>query len=175
MKKQIRIEMKKIISMLLAAGLFSASIPVKELSIVKAENELYPYTMFASSSEDGAIEIHAGNVCFNGSIATNGTVLADGNMNVNGQKLEHISEQMVDINDAINASYFGSNDVEIIPEDYILEDVNISVVEPTEVKGDVELTGNITIDSALKASEDVVLLGEVKNTNNSIILSLIHI
>lgn len=42
---------------------------------------------------------------------------------------------------------------------------------PTEVQGEATLTGNININNALKALEDVNLYGEVKNTNNSVIFS----
>ena len=49
-------------------------------------NEVYPYTLFAASQEDGAITANAGNFCVNGSVATNGTIVASGNFNVNGSK-----------------------------------------------------------------------------------------
>ena len=37
--------------------------------------------------------------------------------------------------------------------------------------GDAALTGNININTALKAFEDITLNGEVKNTNDSVIFS----
>ena len=35
----------------------------------------YPYTMFASSFDDGAITVNAGNFCVNGNVAANGTIV----------------------------------------------------------------------------------------------------
>lgn len=42
---------------------------------------------------------------------------------------------------------------------------------PTEVQGEATLTGNININNALKAMDNVNLYGEVKNTNDSVIFS----
>lgn len=56
--------------------------------IVKAETTTdkntidYPYTIFAESDENGAITINADNFCINGNIATNGTIVSSGNMNI---------------------------------------------------------------------------------------------
>ena len=49
------------------------------------------------------------------------------------------------------------------------EGLNINISTPTEVLGEAELTGNININTALKAFEDITLNGEVKNTNDSVI------
>lgn len=40
-----------------------------------------------------------------------------------------------------------------------------------DVNGTLELTGNINLNSGIKAVEDVTINGEVKNTNNSVICS----
>ena len=49
--------------------------------------------------------------------------------------------------------------------------MNINITNPLEVEGDATLTGNININDALKALENVNLYGEVKNTNDSVIFS----
>lgn len=59
---------------------------------VDAEDNLqsYPYTMFASSYSDGAITVNSNNFCVNGSISTNGTLISDGNVNINGTANENM-------------------------------------------------------------------------------------
>ena len=60
-----------IVSLLIVAMI----LPLFNVHALAEENDtLYPYMMFASSSDDGAIAIHANNFCANGSVATNGTV-----------------------------------------------------------------------------------------------------
>ena len=65
---------------------------VSAVPIVSAQAEEsiepYPYTMFAASSDDGAITVNSGNFCINGNVATNGTIVSSGNVNVNGTKTE---------------------------------------------------------------------------------------
>lgn len=133
--------------------------------------EKYPYTMFAASDEEGAITINSGNFCVNGNIATNGTIVSSGNMNVNGKKKEYIDEEMIYIFDKIDSSYFSGNNFDIYNDDFVLDELNISVDIPTEVEGETDLTGNININAALKALENINLKGEVKNTNESLIFS----
>ena len=69
------------------------------------------------------------------------------------------------------SKYFYGENVEEHSEDYVLDEMNISINEPIEVYGDAALTGNININTALKAFEDITLNGEVKNTNDSVIFS----
>lgn len=134
-------------------------------------SECYPYTLFASSNDDGAITVNAGNFCVNGNVAVNGTITSSGNMNINGTKTEEAGLEMMYIFDRLDATYFSSDNVEFHEEDYTLEEMNINVNSPLEVIGEAELTGNININSALKALKNVELYGEVKNTNNSVIYS----
>lgn len=130
-----------------------------------------PYTIFAGSSEEVAITINAGNFCVNDNVATNGTIVSSGNMNINGTKAENANESMIFIFDKIDSQYFSTNNVEEFTEDYTLEEINININTPTEVMGETILTGNININTALKSLEDVNLYGEVKNTNDSVIFS----
>ena len=131
----------------------------------------YPYTLFAASNEEGAITVNAGNFCVNGNVATNGTISSSGNMNINGTKTENANEKMIYILKKLNYAYFTGDNVDIYPDDYSYEDMNININDPMDVKGELELTGNINLNTGIKALEDVTLNGEVKNTNNSVICS----
>ncbi|NLG04143.1 MAG: hypothetical protein GX567_09995 [Clostridia bacterium] len=65
---------KKLLSAVLLAVTVIGTIP--HIPAKAEEPELYPYTLFAGSCEDGAITINSDNVCINGSIATNGMILS---------------------------------------------------------------------------------------------------
>ena len=161
---------KRLFSGVLSAVMAVSAVPI--VSVHAEENsEPYPYTMFASSSDDGAITVNADNFCVNGNVATNGTIISGGNVNVNGTKTESAEESMIFIFDKIDNQYFSNSNVDEQNEDYILDEINININVPTEVQGEATLTGNININNALKALEDVNLYGEVKNTNDSVIFS----
>lgn len=78
---------------------------------------------------------------------------------------------MIYIFDKVESKYFTRSNVDEHTEDYILEDVNINISVPTEVHGKTTLTGNININTALKAYKSISLFGEIKNTNDSVIFS----
>ena len=140
-------------------------------AIAGNENEKYPYTMFAASEDDGAITVNADNFCVNGNIASNGTIVSSGSINVNGTKTENAGENMIYIFDKIDTEYFDNGNTCEYEADYTLEDTNININVPTEVMGETTLNGNINITTALKSLSDINLLGEVKNTDDSIIFS----
>lgn len=169
-----RANMKPIFKQLLSCVL-SATMAVSAIPIVSAHadesTKPYPYTLFAASSDDGAITVNAGNFCANGNVATNGTIISSGNMNVNGIRAENADESMIFIFNRIDNQYFSASNVDAHNEDYTLEELNININVPTEVQGEATLTGNININNALKALEDINLYGEVKNTNESVIFS----
>lgn len=156
------------------AGFVAAAAAITMLPAIPAnaeDSKRYPYTLFAGSSAEGAITTTASNFGVNGNVATNGTISAAGNMNINGTKTENAGLDMIYILDKIDSEYFSGSDVEEHTEDYVLDELNINISEPTEVLGEAELTGNININTALKAFKDVTLNGEVKNTNDSVIYS----
>lgn len=159
----------------LLSGMLSMVLTMSAIPIVSAHaedsTEPYPYTMFAASNAEGAITVNAGNFCVNGNVATNGTIVPSGNMNVNGARTENAEESMIFIFDKIDYQYFSGSNVDEHEEDYVLDELNINLNVPTEVKGETTLTGNVNINSALKSMEDINLFGEVKNTNDSIIFS----
>lgn len=161
---------KRILSGVLSAVMTVSAVPIVSIH-AEESTEPYPYTMFAASSDEGAITVNAGNFCVNGNVATNGTIVSSGNVNVNGTKTESAEESMIFIFDRIDNRYFSASNVDEHDEDYILDEMNININVPTEVQGEATLTGNININNALKALEDVRLYGEVKNTNDSVIFS----
>ena len=161
---------KRILSGVMSAAMAATLLPSLP-AVAEEAAEKYPYTMFAASDTEGAITINANNFCVNGNIATNGTIVSSGNMNVNGTKTENADEEMIYILKKLNYSYFSGDNVETYADDYSFEDLNININNPMDVNGTLELTGNINLNSGIKAVEDVTINGEVKNTNNSVICS----
>ncbi len=131
----------------------------------------YPYTMFASSNEDGAITINAGNFGLNGRIATNGTVKATTNVDFVGYADENICAEMIYIPNRINSDFFSSGDVEEFDGDYDRSEVNININVPISVNGNTDLSGNVTIQSGIKSLNDVTITGDVQNSGNTVIYS----
>ena len=172
-RNKINLKLKKAISTLLATTIYASTLKILPITADNADNiiEKYPYTMFAYSSEENSISIDASNVCINGNIATNGTVISTGNMNINGTKSEKLNEKMPYLFDKIEAQYFSGSNVDEYIDDYFLNDVNININAPLKVEGELELTGNINLTTGIKAVKDVNFNGEVKNTNQSAICS----
>ncbi len=86
-------------------------------------------------------------------------------------RTENANEEMIYILKKLNYSYFSGDNVEVYVEDYSFEDINININNPMDVYGSLELTGNINLNSGIKAYEDVTINGEVKNTNEAVICS----
>ena len=164
-RKIIKRLMSGVSALALSVGLL-ASIPAS----ADDSNIGYKYTLFAFSSEDGAISSSAANFCVNGNIATNGTISAGQNFNVNGEKKEHANEVMPDLSKAINEKFFAEN-VDVKAENYKNEDVNINVSAPLDVKGKAEFKGNIKLAAGVKAMGDITLAGGVLNNDNTVLFS----
>lgn len=159
----------------LVSGILSVAVTLSAVPIISAHAEespeMYPYTLFAASYNEGAITINADNTCVNGNIAANGTIVSSGNFNVNGTKTENADEPMIIIFDKIDNQYFVDTAVDEHEDNYVLEETNIQVNIPTEVQGEALLSGNINITTAFKALDDISLSGDVENTDNSVIFS----
>src|SRR5690554_4596105 len=76
----------------LLAGIMLLTMMLPRIPIAAQEADSFPYTMFAGSSEAGAITVDAGNFCVNGNIASNGTIVTKGNVNINGTRTERSEE-----------------------------------------------------------------------------------
>lgn len=161
---------KRLLSGVLSMTMLMSAVPSVSV-FAEDTSECYPYTLFASSTDEGAITVNAGNFCVNGNVAVNGTISSSGNMNINGVREEEAGLEMLYIFNRLDTTYFSSDNVEVHEEDYTLEEMNININSPLEIVGEAELTGNININSALKAFKNVELYGEVKNTNDSVIYS----
>lgn len=161
---------KRLLSVVLSVIMTIGTVPITSIHAEKS-TEPYPYTMFAASSDEGAITVNAGNFCINGDVATNGTIVSSGNMNINGTRTEHANESMLYVLKKLDYSYFSGENVETYTEDYVLEDLNITINNPIDVDGAIDLTGSINLNSGIKAINDVTINGEVKNTNNAVICS----
>ncbi len=160
-------------ALVMAAVIVLGSIP----SIpARAEDELYPYMIFAASDDEGAVTFVVNNAGINGSVATNGTIaVTGGNCNINGTRTERAGESgepllMPDLRERIQNTYFAAG-TEAHAEDYALEEININVNTPIEGGGEVSLTGNINLNAGIMAQEDIVLDGEVKNSGDVVLYS----
>lgn len=132
--------------------------------------EKYPYVIYASAQSIGAININASNVCINGNLATNGTILSKINGNINGAKLEDVGMEMLYVSDKIDKEYF--YDIKSVYRgDYIIEESNINLNNACIVKGNFRVIGNANLNSNVKAYEDIVISGQVLNANNCIFYS----
>ena len=166
--------MKPIFNRLLS-GMVSATMTISAIPIVSVHAEespeKYPYTLFAASHDEGAITINANTACVNGNIATNGTIVSSGNLNVNGTKTENADESMMIIFNKIDTKWFSDNAVDEYEVNYTIEQTNIHIRIPTEVQGEASLLGNIDLSTAFKALDDISFSGNVANANNAVIFS----
>ncbi len=161
---------KRLLSSVLSVSTLASTMPLAPV-LAEDTREDYPYTLFASSGEEGAITIDADNFVINGEIATNGTVVCGDNNSVNTSKNEQICAEMVYIPNRIEEDFFSGHSVEEIEGDYDLDETNININLPLSVCGVTELTGNINIQSGIKSKDDIILSGDVQNSSNTVIYS----
>ncbi len=82
--------LKRILSIIVSVVTIVGFVP--QMPAKAEEIDYYPYTLFAGSDVDGAITINADNVCLNGNIATNGTIVSSApNFNINVIKKEKVN------------------------------------------------------------------------------------
>lgn len=170
MSNKFIVKVKRIVSSVLAISVLSTAIPM-DLAMADEIPQKYPYTLFAASSDEGAISVNASNFCVNGNIATNGTITTEGNMNINGSIGENASESMIYIFEKIDSEFFSSDNVDEHIGEYFLDETNVNINTPTSTTGTVVCTGDININAAFMAFEDVSLNGNVTNMNNSVLFA----
>ena len=162
---------KRLFSGIISLSIIASAVPYFPV-FADEQTKPYPYTMFAASSNEGAITLNINNSCINGNIATNGTIMTTAqNFNVNGQRIENANENMIFIMDKIYDTYFLGSEVERIDGDYSIEDVNINIFSPVDASGNIEFNGNVNLNAGITSAEDINITGTVKNTNNSVICS----
>ena len=157
------------------AGVIALAMTVTMFPVASAAaeepQEKYPYTLFAASEVDGAITI-IGNACVNGNIATNGTAVVTGSaINVNGSITEQVNEKMINISAKIDELYFAGENVENYAGNYVSEDVNCNISNPTVVRGTMEVKGNVNLNAPVKVSENITLQTDSLNANNVVLYS----
>ena len=162
---------KKLLSVFLSA-LTTANITQAFPAMALETNEPYPYMLFAASEEDGAITVHADNICMNGSIATNGTVVSTADhFNLNGQCTEHAAQEMIYVLKRLDDTYFHSEDTLTVEADYSVDDLNINMYDPIVSHGMISLCGNVSLNTQLKAEQDIIITGNSCNSNHAALIS----
>ena len=161
-------KLKKIIGCFLVVLMILEMVPIH---YVRAEvNNKYPFVIYASGQTVGAISINANNLCINGNIATDGTIVSNKNGNVNGTKLQNTNIGMIYISDKLNTKYF--TDVKnVYDDDFVIEDTNINLNSVSISKRDFGFTGNVNINTQIRAYKDIAISGQTLNVNNGIIYS----
>ena len=173
-KMKIKETLKRIVSFATSLAVTSTFLPSLA---VHAESptetvENFPYTLFATSTENGSITINANNVCVNGSIATNGTIESSTpNFNINGSVYENCGYNVPNLISSLSERFFSEDNVESYSEDCVIEDTNINITVPMDVDGTLEFMGNVNISSNITVLNNIIFNGEVENSNDSIICS----
>lgn len=78
-------------------------------------------------------------------MATNGTIVVDGNININGERKEGVEEEMILIPQKLTSFYFPDSTTETYTTESISDDINIHINRPMAAEGNLELTGNINL------------------------------
>ena len=161
----------RLMAVMLAAAISVGVLPCTLVYAQDKENPVYPYTIFAGSGDDGAITIKADSFNVNGDIATNGTIIASGNLNINGKKTEKAGEQMISAVKRLEAAYYSGNNVKDISGDFQKKDNNININNPMRVSGTLGLQGNVSLNAAVIADGDITISDGVLNCNSPLICS----
>ncbi len=162
---------RSIISIILIFSILISFIPTQNV-VAEEATDRYPYTLFASSEDDGAIYLNSGNTCINGNICTNGTIISENSINLNGEKTEHATINMPNLWTWIEGSCSS--------QEYNINDNDITL------DGEIRLTsddivatkhGNIIVDSAnvdlnglIYAPEGTITITAQNLNMNSVIL-----
>jgi hypothetical protein len=145
----------------------TAGITVK----VSAFTGEFPCVLFGTDTGN-SVRLNGQTANINGNIGTNGTFSTTAsNQNINGAITENDYRDIKIIGERLAQQYFSGGNIQNIPEDYAVSNNNINIGNPIEVDGEISLDGNVSLNSALTASEDVVIDGGNVNGNNSLIYS----
>lgn len=145
------------------SGAFSSAI-----SASAASNEAFPYTMFAASDAENALNINVKHSCINGSIASNGTIFTGGNTHINGDINEYADFDMPFASGELDSKYFANAEETDVLD---LNDHNVNFNTTTDVTGEASISGNLNMNAALRADSDITISGNCSNINNSVIFS----
>ena len=164
MKKKTQKKLSFLLSLVLLLSLMPAN-------MVVAEEEKFPYTIFAAANQPGAVTINTNYLCVNGDIATNGTLISTSGANLNGDVIEYAGIPMATIGDKLSAMYFSSG-VEQYSGDYESDDINQNMNQSLVALGAFNLDGNVNLNASVKAGTDICVSGQTLNANNCIMYSV---
>ena len=161
---------KKLMSILLAAVI---SIPYFANIAVSAEGtEKYPYMIFG---RNGITMSASSNLCMNGNVHTNKEAdISYLNGNINGKittgadiekRIKHVYADT-----KIRETYFTEN-CELYEDGYVRDEMNIHINNPIYSYRNIELDGNVALNSSMGTLMDINVTGEVKNANTSVVYS----
>lgn len=173
-KMKLKETLKRIVSFATSLAVTSTFLPNLAANAESPTEivESFPYTLFASSTENGALTITSNNACVNGSVATNGTIeTSASNFNVNGSVYENCDYNVPNMVSSLYERFFSEDNIESYSEDYVVEDTNINITVPMDVDGTLEFMGNVNISSSITVLDNIIFNGEVENSSDSIICS----
>lgn len=160
---------KRIISILTVVTIIIPTFT--QLAVSAEETEKYPYNIFGRNG----IEINAGNLCINGDAHTNkeANITAQG-QNINGKittgndiekRVKHVYADT-----KIREKYFTEN-CELYEDGYEKSELNIHINNPIFSYRNIELDGNVALNSNIGTLMDINVTGEVKNANTAVVYS----
>ena len=160
---------KRIISILTVVTIIIPTFT--QLTISAEETDKYPYNIFGRNG----IEINAGNLCINGDVHTNkeANITAYGK-NINGKittgndiekRVKHVYADT-----KIREKYFTEN-CELYEDGYVKSEMNIHINSPIFSYRNIELDGNVALNSNIGTLMNINVTGEVKNANTSVVYS----
>ncbi len=160
---------KRIISILTVVTIIVPTFT--QLAISAEEADKYPYNIFGRNG----IEINAGNLCINGDVHTNkeADITAYGK-NINGKittgneiekRVKHVYADT-----KIREQYFTEN-CELFEDGYVKSEMNIHINSPIFSYRNIELDGNVALNSNMGTLMNINVTGEVKNANTSVVYS----
>lgn len=127
----------------------------------------FPYALYASAQAEEAITINAQGTWINGSIASDGGILAGENLTVNGEKAENLKTGTFFCGTKLDAAYF--SDCTAYEESMMFSEQNLNVTAPAVISGEASFEGNVSLNSAVKALTDITFNADSLNANNAVL------
>lgn len=153
--------MKKKVALCVVFAMLVSLFPAGRVNATAAA-DLYPYVLFASSEEEGAVSITADDICINGAVATNGTVAVTGRANFNGNVTEQAGETAMVVPTRLYDSYFTGDDVLVYEEAVVLENQN-NFNDPVMGYDEVVIKGNASVNDGVCADGNILFEGDSLN------------
>lgn len=141
-----------------------------DLSLGKAGSNI---TVNGNISANGMFTITGDNANINGTLSASGGMNRNisGNMNMPTGNNNAITSEWVEavFNDDYMMQTFFSDSNTVYRNNYFAIG-NTNITQPTVVNGDVDILGNTNINAHLKAYDDIIISGDVQNTNNGSVI-----